>query len=570
MAVWYCEAVLAGKVPACIEEIQACKRFLDMRKISLTAVGAYYWSDAHIVDVCSFVEKLPHTKAFEGSIVLEPVQCWWLAGIFAFRERETGLRWVRSVSFWVPRKNAKSTLSVGVVLYCLLCENEPGAEATISAGSVSQAEIPYGMIRKTFELEPDLREHYGVHDTRDYTAFRKADAKITLATSKAKNLDGLNPHVVLAEELHAQSQEVIGVLRTAMGSRRNPLFLTISTAGRDVNAAAYEDWKFAKAVLEGRMRADRAFVVVYAASKEDADKRFDLRVVEKVNPLWGVSLNPASLDEEIIEARKSESKLNEYLRTRLNIWSRAAGNLISVEAWNACEDRKLDLDAFKGFPLFVGIDLASRSDLNAAAYLTVVDGCVYTTGDYWLPEKAQRMDDDRFADAFLKWHDEKWLTLTPGGFIDYRVILKQILAKLEGHRVIGVGLDDYQANLMGKEIEEAGYTVFIVPKRAKYLTQSTEDLIARVNDPKLLQHDGNPISAWCAGNVVGHWDANDNVLPKKEKPGSKANIDGMDALIIGNALRIDWEAGVLGQSDKAQPLPNPYLNRGLAGTGAAA
>ena len=320
MAVWYCEAVLAGKVPACIEEIQACKRFLDMRKISLTAVGAYYWSDAHIVDVCSFVEKLPHTKAFEGSIVLEPVQCWWLAGIFAFRERETGLRWVRSVSFWVPRKNAKSTLSVGVVLYCLLCENEPGAEATISAGSVSQAEIPYGMIRKTFELEPDLREHYGVHDTRDYTAFRKADAKITLATSKAKNLDGLNPHVVLAEELHAQSQEVIGVLRTAMGSRRNPLFLTISTAGRDVNAAAYEDWKFAKAVLEGRMRADRAFVVVYAASKEDADKRFDLRVRREGQPALGCQPQsgiPGRGDhrgqEERVEAQRVSSHSAQHL-----------------------------------------------------------------------------------------------------------------------------------------------------------------------------------------------------------------------------------------------------------------
>jgi phage terminase large subunit-like protein len=134
--------------------------------------------------------------------------------------------------------------------------------------------------------------------------------------------------------------------------------------------------------------------------------------------------------------------------------------------------------------------------------------------------------------------------------------------------VRGIGLDDYQANLMAKEIEDAGYPVFIVPKRAKYLTQSTEDLIARVNDPKLLQHDGNPISAWCAGNVTGHWDANDNVLPKKERPGSKANIDGIDALIVGNALRIDWEAGVLGLSEKARDVPNPYLSRGLAGAAA--
>ncbi len=74
MAVWYCEEVIAGRVPACLEEVQACRRFLDMRKIAQTAVGAYYWSDAHIIDVCSFIEKLPHVKAFEGYIVLEPVQ----------------------------------------------------------------------------------------------------------------------------------------------------------------------------------------------------------------------------------------------------------------------------------------------------------------------------------------------------------------------------------------------------------------------------------------------------------------------------------------------------------------
>ncbi|MFN3585175.1 terminase large subunit [Phenylobacterium sp.] len=564
MAVWYCEEVVAGRVPACRYEVLACERFLRMRREAM-AGGPVTWSDAHVIDACAFIEKLPHIKAFTGTIVLEPVQCWWMAAIFGFRERGTGLRWVRNVRLWVPRKNAKTSLSVGITLFCTNFEGEPGAEAVISAGSEAQAGIPFGAIRKTLEIDEELAEVIGAHCTRDEANFEKTGGVIKLAHSRAKNLDGLNPHVLLQEELHAQDQAVIGVLKTAQGARQAPLDLGISTAGRDINSAAYDDWKACVAVLEGRLKAPRQFVAMYAGEDEEKARAFDLTTVERLNPLWGVSLNPVAIEEEIAEARKSEAKRQEYLRTRLNIWSRAAGNLISVEAWERCGDPALTLDALKGYPLFVGIDLASRSDLNTAQYLSSVEGCAYLTGDYWLCEEAERLKDDRFADDFLAWAEQGWLELTPGSFIDYKVILKRILARLEGHKVIGVGLDDYQANLMAKEIEEAGYAVFIVRKNARSLTPSTEDIIARVNDPALFQHDGNPLSAWCAGNVVGHWDANDNVLPKKERKGSKANIDGFDGLVIANALRLDHEAGVLGQSERERQRVNPYLERGLAG-----
>src|SRR5919206_885010 len=344
MAVWYCAEVVAGRVPACKYEVQACERLLEMRRQALAGEAEFVWSDEHLIDVCDFIEKLPHVKAFTGTITLEPVQCFWLAGIFAFRERETGLRWTRSASLWVPRKNGKTSISVGVVLYCANFEGEPGAEVVISAGSEEQANIPYGLIRKTLEKDEDLRAITGAHDTRDWCEFRRTGGVIKIAHSRAKNLDGLNPHMLLKEELHAQDQEVIGVLKTAQGSRRCPLDLSISTAGRDVNAAAYDDWRTCQTVLDGKMRAPRMWTVIYAGDEEDKHNRFGERVLEKLNPLWNVSLHPAAIDEEIFEARKSESKLQEFLRTRLNIWTRAAGSLISVEKWDACGDRRLNLD----------------------------------------------------------------------------------------------------------------------------------------------------------------------------------------------------------------------------------
>jgi phage terminase large subunit-like protein len=567
MALWYCREVVAGHVPSCKWEKLACQRFLAMHGEAKSGAAPYTWSDADVADVCSMTELLPHVKAFEGNLVLEPVQMWWLAAIFGFREKDTGLRWVRAASIWVPRKNTKTTLSCGTVLFCTNFEGEPGAEAVISAGSEDQAGVPYGVIRKMLAKDDDLRSATGAHDTRDLCEFSKTGGSIKLAHSRAKNLDGLNPHVLLMEELHAQEDAVIGVLRTAMGSRRNPLQLAISTAGRDVNAPAFDDWRVCQAVLEGKMHALRLFVAMYAGDDQDKQNRFDKRVIEKLNPMYGVSLHESSIEQEIHEARQSEAKLNEFYRTRLNIWSRAAGNLLSIDKWDAAGDPRLNLDLMRGFPMYVGVDLASRSDLNAACFMVEAGECIYLTFRYWLGEKAERLNDDRFADSFLRWHREGHLTLTPGFHINYRTILRGIFDEIRGHNVIAFGLDDYQANIMATDVEEAGFNAYIVQKNAFNLTPGTEDLIARVSDEGMIQHDANPLSSWCAGNVVGYWDRNENVLPKKEKPDSRANIDGMDAAIVANTLRLWHKSGALLKAavNKDKPNINPFLKIGLPG-----
>ena len=40
----------------------------------------------------------------------------------------------------------------------------------------------------------------------------------------------------------------------------------------------------------------------------------------------------------------------------------------------------------------------------------------------------------------------------------------------------------------------------------------------------------NPVMTWCAGNVVAHMDAKENIFPRKDKVEEK--IDGMVALIM--------------------------------------
>lgn len=564
MGEWYARAVVEEAVVACRWERMGCHRFLHMLQEARKPRSAYIFDRDRANDACAFIESLPHIKGFAGTITLEPVQCWWLAAIFGFRERDTGRRWVREVAIWAPRKNAKTAISVGVMLYCLNYEGEPGAEGCVAAGSEKQADIPYLAIRQTLEKEPDLKSWLLAKDTADSIVFRRTGAELKLLAGRAPNLDGLNPHVVLAEEVHAQNQDVIGVLKSAQGARMQPLWLGISTAGRNASGPAFDGWKSDQQVLEGKLRADRVFVAMYAGDKDDEENRFDPAVVEKLNPLFGVSLNPTSLETEAREARRSEAKLQEYKRTRLNIWSRAAGNLFSTERWDACGDPKLTLDALKGYPMFVGVDLASASDLNAAAFIIVVGDVMYAVFRYWLPERSPRFQDDRYADQFIAWERASYLTTTRGSHVHHPTILADILRMVEGHNVAAFACDRFQADYIMGAVEERGHTAYSVAKTAAHVTRATDDLVARHQDPGRLQHDANPITSWMAGNVVGRYDENDNVLPKKAQKGSKASIDGMDALINADAAQLAHESGVIGGGIKVA-APNPYLVRGLAG-----
>lgn len=564
MAEWYCRLVVQGHVSACLTEIQGCQRFLNMLIEARKPHSDYVYDPDHVLDVCEFIETLPHVKGFHGTIVLEPVQCWWLAGIFGFRERETGLRWTREASLWIPRKNGKTALAAGVLIYCCNFEDEPGAEACIAAGSEKQADIPFGAIRATLDKNEELKKDLLASHTTEKITFRYTGADIKLLAGRAPNLDGLNPHVVLAEEVHAQHQEVIGVLRTAQGARLQPLWLGISTAGRTTAGPAFEQWRSDQQVLGGHIRSDRVFIAMYAPDRDDQNDKFTKRVVEKLNPLFGISLNPVSIEAEEREARKSEPKLQEYLRTRLNIWARAAGNLFSVERWDACADPRLSLDLFKGLPIFVGLDLASSSDLNAAAFMVEAGGILHVVFRFFMPEGSSRFDDDRYAGQFMEWARKGHLILTKGSKVDHPVMLKNILDMIEGHEVLGIGCDRYQSDYLLGEVEKRRLPAYEIAKTAQNLSYATDDIIARHNDPTLFQHDGNPIASWMAGNTVGRYDEGGHVLPKKEKKDSKLSIDGIDAMLNANAARLKYEAGIMADLGKAAEV-DPYLERGLIG-----
>lgn len=559
MARWYAERVVEDKIPTSRWTKLAARRYLDMLAKAESGRASYYFSPEHVVDVCDFVEKIPHVEGYHGYIVLEPWQIFACAAIYGFRRKASGARLVRFASIWVPRKNGKSLLAAALCLYNLTCEGEPGPSVYVSAGTEEQAWKVYGPAKAIVDRDEDFRTQFELKATRDQISCAATNGELKTIASVGEHQDGHNPSMVCAEEMHAQKADVIGVMRSSFGARRNPLFLTISSAGRRAFGVGWEEWKFCQKVLLGQIPgSDHYFALIYTLDEDDLENPLSDIAIRKANPNFCVSVHQDIVQEALVETKKSPSARAEFLRTRLNVWARGGGNLIFPEHWQKCRVDGLKIDDFEPYKGWIGCDLASRNDLAAVGIMfEPVAGLVAVFNRYYLCEDAPIFENEDYGAIYREWIDKGWLTITPGGMIDFNIILADVIELCNRFKIQGIGVDDYQANLFVKALEKHRVPVWVVQKNAKTLTEPTDEFLARVRSATLA-HDGNPVTEWCAMNVVGDRDVHGQILPKKASKDSLDKIDGIDALIVANTLRVAPPEGEPG---------HPYNERGLMGFG---
>ncbi|NCH99855.1 DUF4113 domain-containing protein [Cronobacter malonaticus] len=193
----------------------------------------------------------------------------------------------------VARKNAKSTLSSGVGLYMTGADGEGGAEVYSAATTRDQARIVFedakNMVKKAKSTLGRLFEFNKLAIYQEQSA-----SKFEPLSSDANNLDGLNIHCGIVDELHAhKTRDVWDVLETATGARLQSLLFGITTAGFNKEGICYELRDYAIKVLrgfnsevEGAVKDDTFFAIIYTL--DDGDDPFDETVWQKANPGLGI------------------------------------------------------------------------------------------------------------------------------------------------------------------------------------------------------------------------------------------------------------------------------------------
>jgi phage terminase large subunit-like protein len=452
-----------------------------------------------------------------------------------------------SKAYWeVARKNAKSTLLAAASLYGLTCEGEVGPQILIGATSGEQAQKVFGPARRMAEKTATFRSAFGVQVFARSITCTENSGFIQPINAKASTQDGWNPSWSILDELHAhKNRHLFDVMYSASGARDNSLMWTITTAGYDQTGVCYEERSALVKVLEGVIEADHIFGIIFCL--DEGDDAYDEKNWMKANPSLPVTPKIEKLREAAADAIASPGSDGEFRTKRLNEWRNAASAWLSTAQWAACGDPSLDWSDFAGLDCWIGGDLADKDDVTALALIAFdASGCLLLKPKLYLPNavlesRRSGMRKDMVA-QYKTWSDAGHLDLTPGDFVDHNVVEAQVRDWLDTLSARRVTFDQFAAaQAMASRLNEdfsgpdGAPIAAILHKKAANVTDAAKELEARVKaGPERLRHDGNPVLAWMASNVVVSRRIDGTILPKKESEMSPNKIDGIDAAV--NAL----------------------------------
>ncbi len=538
-----------GKIGACLYVRQACQRQLD--DLEREDFG-YHFDEDRANHVCRFIEKLPHIKGDlarqRASIHLEPWQCFQLTTVFGWVD-ERGRRRFKTCYNELPRKNAKSTVTSGIGLYLLLADDEEGAEVYSAATTRDQARIVWADAKRMVDRCPGMRARFGVSASA-HSVFveHTASAFKPLSRDQGGNLDGLNVHGGLLDEVHAhKTRDVFDVIETATGARTQPLLWMITTAGFNRAGICYEQRAYAIKILSRAVVDEEYFAVIYTVDAEDLDDMdrllTDPDIWAKANPNWGISVNPQDIARKARKAREMTAAQNNFLTKHLNVWVNADTAWMDMRAWESCGDRSLNLDDFEGCDCWIAVDLASKVDIACVTLLFLIDGEYYGFKRHYLPEDAA---EDGRNSQYSGWARDGYLTLTPGNVTDYSVIEDDLREFASRFNVLEVGYDPWQAQYLANRLMEDGLPMIEIRQTVQNMSEPMKELEALVLSGR-YHHNADPVMTWMVSNVVAHLDAKDNIYPRKEFPENK--IDGVVAEIMALALAVRATEGQMIDSD---------------------
>jgi phage terminase large subunit-like protein len=564
---------------------QAATRFLNDLKRSVRKGCPFYFSPWHGNDICDFIERLPHVAGSWDSptIKLEPAQIFILVNVFGFRRHLDDRRRFTRAYIEMARKNAKSTLTAGIALYCLTCEGELGPEIVIGATTGAQADKVFKPAKLMVDRVSALREAFNVKGWARSITCGDNGGTVQPINAKSSTQDGWNPFVGILDELHAHKDRgLFDVIRSAFGARKQPLMWMITTAGYNVRGVCYEQRSLLVKILSGAVEADHYFGIIYTI--DEGDDVFDERTWGKANPLLESAVDLDELRGYAIEAKASPASLGEFKTKRLNVWLNAASAWLSVESWKKATIDGLDWSDFTGLECTIGADLADKDDITAVMLIgTQPDGRIICKPVFFLPASAlvretqndtgqstygvwaghnggPALDDDDLAglpDLFAKRPDGNldwskpvselppaWrgdLLVTPGDFVDHNTVEQFIRWLVATQSVRKITFDQFAAaqQMASRLNDDLGSgddaLAVVLHKSAPNVTDPAKELEARVKaGPHQIGHDGNPVMTWMVSNAVVTRHVNQTLIPKKENASSPNKIDGVDALI--NAL----------------------------------
>lgn len=487
---------------------------------------------------------------------------WWyrdvLAPLFGWKRRDGRRRFDKGF-ITTAKKTGKSTVLAGLPLYMIVADKEEEAEAYAAATGRDQASIVYKKTARMAKLSPELNGVLKRIESQKRIVHEDSGSYFEAISSDADSAEGKNPHLLITDELHVwKNRQFFNALMYGDIARAQPLFLMITTAGEDPMCVGFEEYQFAKDLLnpDNDFYSESHFAFISEAAP---DREWD-------DPDGWLEANPSlacgaigslgKLQAKCDEAKQSPRKKREFVRYICNRWvDSVADPWITQEQWDACDE---PVPEHFGDECFGGLDLSSSIDITAFCL-------AFPNGEYmdfkwwfWMPAQNVRELERRDKAPYGLWIKDKWICTTPGNKVDYAYIRQTIsgvvldergqplppaedcLAKR--YQIVTIGFDPWNASKLDTELREYdGIDTVEMRQGTATLNRPCKEFERLVADRK-IRHGNNPVMNWMIGHCVVDTDTAGNIKPNKKK--SIQKIDGVSAAMNAIGLAIGHSESV--------------------------
>jgi phage terminase large subunit-like protein len=513
----YANAVVCGDIIACEYVVLACKKYLEW-------FDKYEFKPDKVDRVVNFISKLKHfTGKHNGKpFTLLPYQYWIICNIFGFYYPNTNKRVINYIYIELARKQGKTALAAAIILYMLIADGESGAECELVANSTKQAKICFDLASNFLQSIDSKGKYFKRY--RDKIKFDKTKSFLQVLSSDAGNNDGYNSYCFVLDECHEQPDSKLwDVMVSSQGMRENSLAMIITTAGFNKFGFCYNYRQTCIDILHGVKEDDSQFSAIYTI--DDTDDWKDSNNWIKANPSLGHTVLPDYLKQQVSKAINNTT-LEVGTRTKnFNQWVSSSDIWLNNDLLLKSTEN-IDLSNFKECTAYIGIDLASVSDLTAVSVMIPVNDKFYFKTFYYLPSTA--LANNSNAELYKDWKRKDYLTITDGNVTDYDYVLKDILKVNNYVYIDKIAYDAYNATQFAINATAEGLPLEPFSQALWSFNRPTKELERLIKSDKVVI-DNNDITRWCFSNVTLKSDHNENIKPVKTEAQQK--IDGVIAMI---------------------------------------
>ena len=424
--------------------------------------GEWEFNEKKANKAIKFIENFCHHS--EGRSDLLHLELWQKAivsAIFGVMDKTTGYRQFREVFIIVARKNGKTLFAAAIAAYMTYVDGEYGAKVYFLAPKLDQADLVYDAFYQIVQSDDQLKKKKKKRRSDIYIkAFNTSVKKIAFNSKKS---DGFNPQLVVNDEMEAwpgdQGLKQYEVMTSALGARKQPLIISIATAGY-VNDGIFDElFKRATAFLKGNSREKRLLPFIYMI--DDIEKWDSIEELKKSNPNLGVSVSAEYYLEQIEIARNSISKKVEFMTKFCNIKQNSA--VAWLDYWDVMkcvhEEKPLSLEDFKGCYCVGGIDLSRTTDLTAASIVINRDGINHIFTRFYMPQKRYEVAINEDNTPYNIYRDRGFLFISGENQVDYKDVYNWFIELVKVYKIkpLKIGYDRYSANYLVEDLKTAGF-----------------------------------------------------------------------------------------------------------------